>query len=83
MNPSRWPDWLNNVWAKSKQENEIAGESLAKHTWNVLERFAELTHLRPKLATQFEAPNIWHCLFWACFLHDFGKTANGFQRMLS
>ena len=82
MNPSRWPDWLNNVWAKSKQENEIAGESLAKHTWNVLERFTELTCLRPQLATHLDAPNIWHCLFWACFLHDFGKAASGFQKML-
>jgi len=82
MKPSLWPDWLDDTWAKSKQEGERAGESLAQHTWNVLARFAELARLRPQLASQFDAPNIWHCLFWACFLHDFGKAASGFQTML-
>ncbi len=82
MKSSRWPDWLDSVWAKSKREDEVAGESLAMHTWYVLERFAELVRLRPGLATYLEAPNIWHCLFWACFLHDFGKAASGFQKMV-
>src|SRR5712692_1718032 len=82
MSPSRWPDWLDNVWAKSIQEGERAGESLATHTWYVLERFTELARLHPQLAKQFNAPNIWHCLFWACFLHDLGKAARGFQQML-
>ena len=82
MNPSRWPEWLENTWAKSKQEGEEVGESLAQHTWNVLARLAELARLRPNLASQLHAPAIWHCLFWACFLHDFGKAANGFQKML-
>ena len=82
MNPSRWPDWLEHVWAKSKQEGQDQGESLAQHTWNVLERFAELAHLRPSLADSLTAPDLWHCLFWTCFLHDFGKAADGFQVML-
>ncbi len=82
MKPSLWPDWLDDTWAKSKQESEQAGESLAQHTWNVLERLSELALLRPELATQLDAPKIWHCLFWACFLHDFGKAASGFQKML-
>ncbi len=82
MNPSRWPDWLDITWAKSKQEGQDKGESLAQHTWNVLERFAELARLRPDLAEYLNAPNLWHCLFWACFLHDFGKAASGFQVML-
>src|SRR6266446_6465932 len=82
MKPSLWPDWLEDIWAKSCREGEVAGESLAAHSWNVLERFAELVHLRPGLASQFDAPNMWHCLFWACFLHDFGKGAGGFQKML-
>ena len=47
MSPSRWPDWLDTIWAKSKQEGQNQGESLAQHTWNVLERFAELARLRP------------------------------------
>jgi CRISPR-associated endonuclease/helicase Cas3 len=85
MKPSRWPDWLegmDGVWAKSQQEGQTAGESLAKHTWLVLERLAELAHLRPGLGEHLDAPNIWHCLFWACFLHDFGKAASGFQKMV-
>lgn len=82
MRPSRWPDWLDNVWAKSMQEGEKAGESLATHTWYVLARFSELARLHPQLAMQFNSPNIWHCLFWACFLHDLGKSASGFQHML-
>jgi len=59
-----------------------AGESLAQHTWLVLERLAELARLRPDLASYLNAPRLWHCLFWACFLHDFGKAASGFQRAL-
>ncbi|NTW01208.1 MAG: CRISPR-associated helicase Cas3', partial [Oscillochloris sp.] len=27
-------------------------------------------------------PRLWHCLFWACLLHDFGKAAKGFQNRL-
>src|SRR6266446_7011670 len=82
MKPSQWPDWLDDIWAKSCREGEMMGESLATHTWNVLERFTELVQLRPGLALQFNAPNMWHCLFWSCFLHDFGKGADGFQKML-
>jgi len=82
MNPSHWPDWLDHVWAKSKRDGETAGESLAKHTWHVLSRFVDLVRLRPHLPAQMDAPNIWHCLFWTCFLHDFGKVANGFQQMV-
>src|SRR6266702_3270760 len=82
MKPSRWPDWLGNVWAKSPCEGEDRGESLAQHTWSVLARLADLAHLRPHLAEFLEAPNLWHCLFWACLLHDFGKAASGFQTML-
>lgn len=88
MKPILWPDWLNcealDLWAKSRadKDEKKAGESLACHTWLVLARLAELARLRPQLATQLKAPRFWHCLFWACFLHDFGKAARGFQVML-
>ena len=88
MKPSPWPEWLNqgsvDLWAKSStdQENRRPGETLAEHTWLVLARLAELARLRPRLTTLLNAPRLWHCLFWACFLHDFGKAARGFQRML-
>ncbi len=82
MKPSLWPDWLADTWAKSSIDKTQPGESLAEHTWLVLERLAELARLRPHLATYLDAPRLWHCLFWACFLHDFGKAAAGFQTMV-
>jgi CRISPR-associated endonuclease/helicase Cas3 len=82
MKLSPWPDWLANTWAKSSMSNGQPGETLAMHTQLVLERFSDLVRLRPHLATYLDAPRLWHCLYWACFLHDFGKAALGFQAML-
>ena len=79
MNLFPWPDWLNTTWAKSSAKEGQPGESLAEHTQHVLERFADLVRLRPQLPTLLNAPRLWHCLFWACFLHDFGKAEHGFQ----
>jgi len=78
-----WPDWLDNVWAKSAAKG-VAGqaESLAQHTWNVLEKLSDTIRLRPDLPEALGAPSLWHCLFWACFLHDWGKAAQGFQDAL-
>jgi CRISPR-associated endonuclease/helicase Cas3 len=78
-----WPEGLDDIWAKSISRSEGGKpESLALHTWNVLERLAETIRLRPKLPEQIGFPGLWNCLFWACFLHDFGKSAKGFQDML-
>jgi CRISPR-associated endonuclease/helicase Cas3 len=81
--PSQWPDWLDDVWAKSAEKG--AGgqpESLAQHTWDVLCRLAEFIHLRPNLPDTLNVPRLWNILFWAAFLHDFGKAASGFQARL-
>ncbi|CAG1014446.1 CRISPR-associated endonuclease/helicase Cas3 [Anaerolineae bacterium] len=78
-----WPDWLQDTWAKSADKG--AGgqpETLAEHTWRVLEKLAETIRLRPTLPAQIGVPRLWHCLFWAAFLHDFGKAAQGFQARL-
>lgn len=83
MKPSRWPDWLDDIWAKSADKG--AGnkpESLAQHTWDVLARLADYIELRPELPTQVGKPYLWNALFWAAFLHDFGKALPGFQAML-
>ena len=78
-----YPDWLNNVWAKSEELGEGGQpEKLARHTWYVLSRLAEFIHLRPNLPTQLNVPRLWHILFWSAFLHDFGKTVEGFQMQL-
>lgn len=82
-NPARWPDWLDAVWAKSAEKG--AGgkpETLAQHTWLVLERLAGFIQLRPELPQVIGVPRLWHVLFWATFLHDFGKAASGFQARL-
>lgn len=79
MKPSAWPDWMEHLKAKSA---EYGGESLADHTWDVLVKLAELRRLRPDLPSLVGAPRLWHCLFWACLLHDFGKAARGFQARL-
>ena len=82
--PSSYPDWLDHVWAKSKESGEGGQpETLAQHTWNVLSRLAEFIRLRPSLPQQLNMPRLWHILFWSAFLHDFGKTLVGFQSQLS
>ena len=81
--PSTYPDWLNDVWAKSAELGEGGQpETLAQHTWYVLSRLAEFIQLRPNLPTQLNVPRLWHILFWSAFLHDFGKALAGFQTQL-
>ena len=70
------PDYLAAILAKSD------GETLFAHTWQVLSRFADQARLRHSIAAQIGSPRLWHRLYWACLLHDFGKAAGGFQRML-
>ncbi|MBI2863670.1 MAG: CRISPR-associated helicase Cas3' [Chloroflexi bacterium] len=83
MTVRSWPDWLEDLWAKSPHRADAAaGESLAQHTWNVLEMLSQSMRLRPDLPATVGFPSLWTCLFWACFLHDFGKAARGFQDTL-
>ncbi len=84
MTTPLWPDWLEDVlWAKSAEKGaEGKPESLARHTWYVLEQLAQSIHSRPRLPETLGFPGLWNSLFWACFLHDFGKAARGFQERL-
>jgi len=77
-----WPVWLEHIWAKSATTEGQPGESLAEHTWNVLQRLRESVELRPNLPELVGCPSMWRCLFWACWFHDFGKAASGFQAAL-
>lgn len=79
MIPSQWPEDAGRLLAKSADRG---GETLAQHTWDVLAKLAALHQLRPTLSELARMPRLWHCLFWTCFLHDFGKAARGFQKML-
>ena len=76
------PEILDHIWAKSPGPGQAVGETLAHHTWEVLRRLADLTRLRPSLPEAIGQPRLWHLLAWAAFLHDWGKTAAGFQAML-
>ncbi|MBO9342594.1 MAG: CRISPR-associated helicase Cas3' [Roseiflexus sp.] len=58
------------------------GETLYEHTWHVIERLADQMRLRPNLPSHIGNPRLWHQLYWACLLHDFGKAADGFQKAL-
>lgn len=84
MRPSPWPDDLEDVLlAKSAEKSQgDKPESLAQHTWLVLSRLADFMRLRPELPTQLGQASLWHCLYWAAFLHDFGKVLPGFQGIL-
>jgi len=74
------PTYLSTIYAKSPSKG---GETLYEHTWHVVARFSDQARLRHAIATQIGSPRLWHRLYWACFLHDFGKAADGFQRMLA
>jgi CRISPR-associated endonuclease/helicase Cas3 len=83
IQPACWPDWLDDTWAKSAEKG--AGgqpETLAQHSWCVLDRLADFIRLRPDLPQTVGTPRLWHILFWAAFIHDFGKAASGFQARL-
>lgn len=86
MIPRLFPEYLDGVdgiWAKSSPDNnKTPGESLPRHSWNTVARMADLARLRPTLPVECGEPRMWHRLFWACLLHDFGKSAKGFQTML-
>ncbi|WP_448334440.1 CRISPR-associated helicase Cas3' [Bellilinea sp.] len=82
MLPPCQPQGLHHLWAKSPPPGSSAGQSLAEHTWLVLARLADLIHLRPHLPQTLGVPRLWHILFWAAWLHDFGKAARGFQQVL-
>lgn len=81
--PRVWPDHLEYLLAKSAALG--AGgkpETLAEHTYSVLEKLAANIRLRPSLPEQIGVPRLWHILFWSTFLHDFGKVAKSFQARL-
>ncbi len=84
MKPVRWPHWIEEtIWAKSADKGEQGKpESLARHTWTVLERLRDFVGLRPALPAELEWPELWNVLFWGAFFHDFGKALPGFQNML-
>lgn len=84
MRPSVWPDELETVLLAKSAGRGQGGqpESLATHTWEVLCRLRDFVTLRQSLPEHLEIPGIWHVLYWATFLHDFGKAMPAFQGIL-
>ncbi len=76
------PQGLGHVWAKSPRSEADSPQTLVEHTWEALMRLSDLAHQRPDLPVLSGQPRLWHLLFWAVFLHDWGKAAQGFQRLL-
>lgn len=70
------PVYLEHIKAKSA---DFGGQTLAEHTWQVIERLADQHRLRHASPDD----ELWSRLYWACFLHDFGKAAKGFQHRLA
>lgn len=68
--------------AKSAKLNGGKVETLEEHTKNVVERLAGVARRSPNLSEIVNEPNLWHIAFWAAVMHDFGKAATGFQRVL-
>jgi CRISPR-associated endonuclease/helicase Cas3 len=73
-----WPTWMEHIKAKSE---DMGGQTLAQHTWDVLSRMADQRRLHPHLSSAV-SDRVWAQAFWAAFLHDFGKAAAGFQDVL-
>jgi CRISPR-associated endonuclease/helicase Cas3 len=78
----RWPPVLDEIWAKSAAVPGGAAVSLPVHTWQALERLQDVRRLRPRLPEIAGLPSLWKVLYWAAFLHDWGKVARGFQIMV-
>lgn len=76
------PDGLTHIWAKSPKSTDVPPQTLVEHTWEALMRLRDLAHQRPNLPASAGQPRLWHLLFWALFLHDWGKVSPGFQKML-
>jgi CRISPR-associated endonuclease/helicase Cas3 len=74
-------DELRDVWAKSAPEGQ-RGESLVEHTYAVVGALSQVAKRYPTLAERVGEPRLWHRAFWACWFHDFGKCARGFQAAL-
>ncbi|MCB0078139.1 MAG: CRISPR-associated helicase Cas3' [Anaerolineales bacterium] len=77
------PQSVQQFLAKSADRGqEGQPETLAQHTWFVLEKVADFIRFRPELPAAVNQPKLWHLLYWSAFIHDFGKAANGFQARL-
>lgn len=71
----------SDIWAKSAVDGSL-GESLADHTVRVLGNLQRLRLRCPALGDLCQMPRFWERAMLAALVHDLGKCAAGFQRML-
>src|SRR5437588_1179266 len=71
----------SDIWAKSAVDGQL-GESLADHTARVLGNLQGLRVRCPELGDLCKMPRFWERALVAVLIHDLGKCAAGFQRML-
>ncbi|CUU09209.1 CRISPR-associated helicase, Cas3 family [Candidatus Kryptobacter tengchongensis] len=57
-------------------------KTLYEHTLDVLTVLKEMMKIFPDVPKLINEPNFWDYVFYALFLHDFGKSAKGFQESL-
>jgi len=69
---------MNEVYAKSSPK-----ETLLEHTENCLSVFRNIREMYPEVPEICGCEDFFEHLFYAVFLHDFGKAATGFQVMLN
>ncbi len=58
-------------------------ETLEEHTHQVVKRLIGVMTRTPNLTAVTHQENLWHIAFWAAVMHDFGKAATGFQKVLN
>lgn len=58
-------------------------ETILEHTENTLKVFKSIKKAYPNVPELCGVDNFWEHLFYSLFLHDFGKGATGFQKMLN
>ena len=69
---------MNEVYAKSSPK-----ETLLEHTENCLRVFHDIREMYPEVPEICGCKDFFEHLFYAVFLHDFGKAATSFQEMLN
>lgn len=70
------------IWAKSRTDGAVRGESLVEHTLQVVRRIAQLRERAPFLPLLCHDCRLWHRLGLIAAIHDLGKGDPRFQRFL-
>ena len=73
---------LQEYWAKSPTPGETQGQSLAEHTWRVVEELGRLFRVHPGIGKFAGNTRLDEAAYWAAVFHDLGKVSPGFQNQV-